>query len=77
LPGLIFLDQLGLGRSGSCWLTYRGPLGLLTNRCLETPWGYNLNSFPYALHRIYSTQAFFSRFLERKYGFPGLHSEQG
>ena len=23
--GLVFLDQLGLGCSGPCWLTYRGP----------------------------------------------------
>jgi hypothetical protein len=34
--GLVFLDQLGLGRSGSCWLIYCGPLGLITNHCLET-----------------------------------------
>jgi hypothetical protein len=41
--GLVFLDQLGLDRSGSCWLMYRGPLVLLTNRCLEAPRGYNLD----------------------------------
>jgi len=35
--GLVFLDQLGLGRSGFCWLMYRGPLGLLTHHCFETP----------------------------------------
>ena len=35
--GLVFLDQLDLGHSGSCWLMYRGPLDLLTNRCLVTP----------------------------------------
>jgi len=39
--GLVFLDQLGLGRSGSCRLMYRGPLVLLTDRCLETSWDYN------------------------------------
>jgi hypothetical protein len=39
--GLVFLDQLGLGRSGSCWLIYCGPLGLLTNHCLETPGDYD------------------------------------
>jgi hypothetical protein len=39
--GLVFLDQLDLGRSGSCWLIYCGPLGLLTNRCLETPGDYD------------------------------------
>ena len=44
--GLVFLDQLGLGRSGSHWLTYRGLLGLLTNRSLETPRGYNPDSSP-------------------------------
>jgi hypothetical protein len=44
--GLVFLDQLGLGRLGSYWLTYHGPLGLLTNRCLETPRGYNLDIVP-------------------------------
>ena len=35
--GLVFLDQLGLSSLGFRWLTYRGPLDLLTNRCLETP----------------------------------------
>ena len=39
--GLVFFDQLGLGRSGSCWLMYHGLLGLLTNQCLETPQDYN------------------------------------
>jgi hypothetical protein len=39
--GLVFLDQLGLGRSGPYWLMYHGPLGLLTNRCLETPRDHN------------------------------------
>ena len=34
---LVFLDQLGFDRLGSCWLMYHGPLSLLTNRCLETP----------------------------------------
>ena len=38
--GLVFFDQLGLGRLGSCWLMYHGLLGLLTNRCLETPRDY-------------------------------------
>ena len=38
---LVFLNQLGVGRSGSNWPMYREPLGLLTNRYLETPRGYN------------------------------------
>jgi hypothetical protein len=38
--GLVFLDQLGLGRSDICWLMYHGSLVLLTNRCLETPRDY-------------------------------------
>ena len=46
--GLVFLNQLDLGRSCSCWLMYRGSLVLLTNRCLETPRGYNPNSSPQA-----------------------------
>jgi hypothetical protein len=41
---LVILDQLGLSRSGSCWLMYCGPLGLLANRCLETPRSYNLDT---------------------------------
>jgi hypothetical protein len=38
--GLVFLDQLGLDRSGTCWLMYHGSHVLLTNRCLETPQDY-------------------------------------
>ena len=37
VSGLVHLAQPGLGRSGLRQLMYRGPLGLLTNRCLETP----------------------------------------
>jgi hypothetical protein len=39
--GLVFLDQLGLGRSDSCWLMYYGPPSLLANHCLETPGDHN------------------------------------
>ena len=42
--GLVFFDQLGLGRLGLCWSIYCGPHGPLTNQCFETPWGYNPNS---------------------------------
>jgi hypothetical protein len=44
--GLVFLDQLGLGSSGSSWLMYRGLPGLLTNHCLETPKDHNPNNCP-------------------------------
>ena len=47
--GLVFLDQVGLGHSGPCWLMYHGPLGLLSNRCPETPQGYNPDNLFYKL----------------------------
>jgi hypothetical protein len=42
--GLVFLDQLGLGRSDPCWPMCHGLLNLLTNRCLETPGDHNLDT---------------------------------
>jgi hypothetical protein len=38
---LVHLNELGLDRSGSSWLMYHRPLGLLTSRCLETPGDHN------------------------------------
>ena len=43
--GLVFLDQLGLGHLGSCWLMYCGLFDLLTNRCLETPRDHNPDKY--------------------------------
>jgi hypothetical protein len=55
--GLVFLDRLGLNHSGLCLLIYCEPRGPLTNRCLETPQGYNLDSSPRAFLRIHEPQS--------------------